>query len=126
MNLGPSFTLVLVRIIKTVEKGLGSCGIANLAILQLGKLSGGGGKGRKFAHLASVVPHGVMFDCIHGPCVVIVLGTWQNKSPKVITTIAPLVLMELKFRLLAALPLGVKLSLIDSFHPSLLFLFKQV
>ncbi|GKE19120.1 hypothetical protein Tco_1426697 [Tanacetum coccineum] len=45
MNLGPSFTLVLVRIIKTVEKGLGSCGIANLAILQLGKLSGGGGKG---------------------------------------------------------------------------------
>ncbi|GKA77036.1 hypothetical protein Tco_0783497 [Tanacetum coccineum] len=24
---------------------LGSCGIANLAILQLGKLSGGGGKG---------------------------------------------------------------------------------
>ncbi|GJW30773.1 hypothetical protein Tco_0047648 [Tanacetum coccineum] len=25
---------------------LGSCGIANLAILQLGKLSGGGGKGK--------------------------------------------------------------------------------
>ncbi|GJW41559.1 hypothetical protein Tco_0067404 [Tanacetum coccineum] len=45
MNLGPSFTLVLVRIIKTVEISLGSCGIANLAILQLGKLSGGGGKG---------------------------------------------------------------------------------
>ncbi|GKD39268.1 hypothetical protein Tco_1259475 [Tanacetum coccineum] len=41
-----------------------------------------------FGELAIMAPHGVMFDCIHGPCVVIVLGTWQNKSPKVITYFA--------------------------------------
>ncbi|GJX57866.1 hypothetical protein Tco_0287763, partial [Tanacetum coccineum] len=34
-----------------VESSLGSCGIANLAILQLGKLSGGGGKGLSMVEL---------------------------------------------------------------------------
>ncbi|GJR62553.1 hypothetical protein Tco_1504715 [Tanacetum coccineum] len=37
---------VSLEAIRAVESSLGSCGIANLAILQLGKLSGGGGKGK--------------------------------------------------------------------------------
>ncbi|GKA67588.1 hypothetical protein Tco_0767505 [Tanacetum coccineum] len=35
---------VSLEAIRAVESSLGSCGIANLAILQLGKFSGGGGK----------------------------------------------------------------------------------
>ncbi|GJV83533.1 hypothetical protein Tco_1523431 [Tanacetum coccineum] len=63
MNLSPSNSLVPNPLIRAIESCLGSCGIANLAILQLGKFSGGGGKGlsmgwfglqgHKFMELAS-------------------------------------------------------------------------
>ncbi|GJX27580.1 hypothetical protein Tco_0233876 [Tanacetum coccineum] len=88
MNLSPSNSLVPNPLIRAIESCLGSCGIANLAILQLGKFSGGGGKGlsmgwfglqgHKFMELARLVLHGDMFDYIHGPCVVITFGDLAN------------------------------------------------
>ncbi|GKF23619.1 hypothetical protein Tco_0075941, partial [Tanacetum coccineum] len=42
VNPGPLFCLGACSDHQTVDIGFGSCGIANLAILQLGKLSGGG------------------------------------------------------------------------------------
>ncbi|GJY92090.1 putative reverse transcriptase domain-containing protein [Tanacetum coccineum] len=48
-NLGPS---ILQKSILVVDMGLGSCEIANLAILQLGKFSGGGGNGLTMGELS--------------------------------------------------------------------------
>ncbi|GKF21058.1 hypothetical protein Tco_0069696, partial [Tanacetum coccineum] len=51
VNPGPLFCLGACSDHQTVDIGFGSCGIANLAILQLGKLSGGGGKGLTMVEL---------------------------------------------------------------------------
>ncbi|GJS49825.1 reverse transcriptase domain-containing protein [Tanacetum coccineum] len=84
--------------------------------VKLGK-KGLGVTGCMFGELAIMAPHGYTPHCIHGPCVVLVLGTWQFQSPRVIIPISPLVLMVCKLGDLAALPLRVYLSQNGSFHP---------
>ncbi|GJS55372.1 hypothetical protein Tco_0628734 [Tanacetum coccineum] len=134
----------VTKALRAVESSLGSCGIANLAILQLGKIveeggsdypwgglgyrvkagwrnrdwlgfEKGGKKGvikglgvtdKRFGRLASLALQSDKGVCTHGPCVLNVLGTWQIKSPKVITPIAPLVLMVIALWLWQNCPLG--------------------
>ncbi|GJT76076.1 hypothetical protein Tco_1042801 [Tanacetum coccineum] len=56
-----------------------------------------------------------------GPCGYVTLGTWQNKSPRVIRQVAPQVLGVYKCEELAVLPPPLGTLLNWQYGPSLLF-----
>ncbi|GKE93949.1 hypothetical protein Tco_1578804, partial [Tanacetum coccineum] len=85
-----------------------------------GKDSGGGGKGLSMVELGLwdktgvvnpvlplLVPHGYKEVCNFRPCGVKGLGTWQFKSPRVISAIASPVLVSYGLGDLAEMPLVV-------------------
>ncbi|GJY37392.1 hypothetical protein Tco_0422770 [Tanacetum coccineum] len=64
---------------------------------------------QRFRVLPLLVPHGYKEYCKVGPCGDIGLGTWQFKSPRVISGVAPKVLVSYRNWTLAVLALGASL-----------------
>ncbi|GJV64663.1 hypothetical protein Tco_1475491 [Tanacetum coccineum] len=55
--------------------------------------------------MSKLAPQSVLSTCTHGPCGLKLLGTWQNKSPRVLSLVARFVLGWYKLEELAAMAL---------------------
>ncbi|GJT73660.1 hypothetical protein Tco_1032946, partial [Tanacetum coccineum] len=95
----PSWQFVLV-------KGVSGGGEGFIPIGDLGVQGVGDDRG-KFGGLPTLAPRSYKGVCNFRPCGVKGLGTWQFKSPRVISGVAPKVLVSYRNWTLAVLALGV-------------------